>query len=81
MGYCTGRWPLALVAGPFAPGAGACGLVEVSTVHLRGPWSLACTDLLDVGTDGEFDAVHANLALVRIGDPHQGNAAQNHASP
>src|SRR5262249_62270741 len=39
----------------------------------------ACKDPLDVIADGELDAIHANLTLAKIGDPHQGNAAQNDA--
>src|SRR5262249_32810888 len=33
----------------------------------------------DVIAAGELEATHANLPLAKIGDPHQGNAAQNDA--
>src|SRR5262249_16530310 len=38
MGYFTGRLPLALIAGPFDPGAGPCGAVEGPAAVRRGPW-------------------------------------------
>src|SRR5215471_9394268 len=43
IGYFTGRLPLALGAGPFVPGAGPCGLVEVSTGRLWDPWPFSAS--------------------------------------